>query len=298
MKMRRFRIGISIVLISLLTGCGNSTNISEVELPQTEVNFPDMDSKNLVSELDSDNTAGEETVIAEQEALAEQAEDIMEETDGSDKEDILYLKPCAAYQDILDNAYEMIVFGRTADIVVEADEIFSSVGIWEAGMGRDTNEALSAIGYTFYDVDGNGTEELIIADTGEGLWDNRILLMYTLCEDKPVLVIDGWVRNRYYLLNDGTIYHEGSGGAAYTEFGTYRIAEDGNNLEVINYYYSGYYDDSVYGWFYNTTGEHTYDENEIIEFEDEDVPWNMMEDYIAQVKALELTPFSEFKENQ
>lgn len=286
--MRRFRIGITIVLISLLTGCGNSTNTSE-EVKQSQ------------TEADSDDIAEKENETAEQDAYAEQAEDIAEGsagTDGSDDEDILYLKPCATYQDILDNAYEMILFGRTADKVVEADEIFSSVGIWEAGMGRDTNEALSAIGYTFYDVDGNGTEELIIADTGEGLWDNRILLMYTLCEDKPVLVIDGWVRNRYYLLNDGTIYHEGSGGAAYTEFGTYRIAEDGNNLEVIKYYYSGYYGDSVYGWFYNTTGEHIYDENEIIEFKDEDVPWNMMEDYIAQVKELDLTFFEEYKEGQ
>ncbi|MCH5275663.1 MAG: hypothetical protein J1E65_07470 [Lachnospiraceae bacterium] len=285
--MRRFRIGITIVLISLLTGCGNSTNISE-EPPQTEMDSSNLNIENIVGESDSDDIAEDEN----------HAEDIAEETDGSDDEDILYLKPCATYQDILDNAYEMILFGRTADKVVEADEIFSSVGIWEAGMGRDTNEALSAIGYTFYDVDGNGTEELIIADTGEGLWDNRILLMYTLCEDKPVLVIDGWVRNRYYLLNDGTIYNEGSSGAAYTEFGTYRIAEDGNSLEVIDYYYSGYYGDSVYGWFYNTTGEHTYDENAIIEFKDEDVPWNMMEDYIAQVKALELTFFEEYKENQ
>lgn len=299
MKMRRFRIGISIVLITLLAGCGNSANTSEeVKVPQMEVNSSDMGGENVAGESDWDDIVEKENETEEQEANTEDVAEGSAGTDGSDKEDILYLKPCAAYQDILDNAYEMIVFGRTADIVVEADEIFSSVGIWEVGMGRDTNEALSAIGYTFYDVDGNGTEELIIADTGEGLWDNRILLMYTICEDKPVLVIDGWVRNRYYLLNDGTIYHEGSGGAAYTEFGTYRIAEDGNNLEVINYYYSGYYGDSVYGWFYNTTGEQTEDESEIIEFEGEDVPWNMMEDYIVQVKALELTPFSEFIENQ
>lgn len=121
--------------------------------------------------------------------------------------------------------------------------------------------------------------------------------MYTLCDDKPVLLIDGWARNSYHLLNDGTIFHEGSSGAAYTDYGIYRIAEDGNSLEVIFYIYSGYYGDSISGWFYNTTGEQTYDESEIVEFEDEGVPWNMMEDYIAQVKELELTFFAEFKEN-
>lgn len=77
--------------------------------------------------------------------------------------------------------------------------------------------------------------------------------MYTLHDDKPVLLIEGWARNRYYLLNDGTIYNEGSSGAAYTSFGIYRISEDGSRME--------------------------------------DVPGNMMEDYMAQVKDLELTFF-------
>lgn len=298
--MRRFRIGISIVLLSLLTGCGNSTNISE-ELPQTEVDSSDIDSENIVGELDSDDIAGEETETAEQEAYAEQADDIAEETagaDGSDDEEILYLKPCASYQDILDNAYEVIIADVMTDIVL-GDELFSTIGIREAKIGRDTNEALAAIGYTFYDVEGNGIEELIIADTGGGVWNNnRIMLMYTLYDDKPVLLIDGWARNSYHLLNDGTIFHEGSSGAAYTDYGIYRIAEDGNSLEVIFYLYSGYYGDSVSGWFYNTTGEQTYDESEIVEFEDEGVPWNRMEDYITQVKELELTFFAEFKENQ
>ena len=98
-------------------------------------------------------------------------------------------------------------------------------------------------------------------------------------------------------MDDGTIYHEGSSGAAYTSVGIYRISEAGNSLEVIDYYYSGYSDDHVNCWFYNTTGKQTYDDSEIIEFEDGDVRWNMMWDYTTRIKALELTPFSEYKEN-
>ena len=213
---------------------------------------------------------------------------------------VLQLKPCAAYQDILGNAYEIIITDSMTDIV-PVDELFSYDGIREAEIGRDTSEALAGIGYTFYDVDGNGIEELIIADMlndDGGRWDNRILLMYTLHDDKPVLLIDGWARNRYYLLNDGTIYHEGSGGAAYTSFGIYHIADDGSRLEAIDYYYSGSYSGSVYGWFHNTTGEKTEDKSEAIEFENEDIPWNMMEDYMVQVKELELTFFDKFLEDQ
>ena len=102
--------------------------------------------------------------------------------DESDETDTIYLKPCNTYQDILDNAYEVIT-NRAAEIAV-ADEIFDYTGIWEAGMGRSTDEALARIGYAFYDVDGNGTEELIMVDSdhdgGPWEWDNRILLMYSL----------------------------------------------------------------------------------------------------------------------
>ena len=223
--------------------------------------------------------------------------ELLEETNVSDESDTIYLKPCNTYQDILDNAYEVIVAGRGADIIA-SDEVFSFNGIKEALYGRDTDEALAGIGYMFYDVDGNGIEELIIADMLDddgGPWDNRILLMYSLADDKPALVIDGWARNRYYLLNDNTIYHEGSGGAAYSVFATFRMAEDGISLEVIDYYSSGYYGDSEWGWFHSTTGETTEDESELIEFEDADVPWEIQDDYMAQVKELDLTFFKEKK---
>ena len=293
--MRRFRIGIGIVLITLLTGCGNSANASDkVEAPQTEENFSDMDSENIVNESDWDNIAKKETETAEQEA---NTEDVAE---GSGDEDILYLKPCASYQDILDNAYDVIIADNNWTNIVLSDELFSYYGLDEAHVLRDTNEVLSAVGYTFYDVDGNGIEELIIADTykaGE-VWYYNILLMYTLYDDMPVLLIDGWSRNGYNILDDGTIYNEGSSGAAYTSFGIYRISEAGNSLEVIDFYYSGYSDDHVNCWFYNTTGKQTYDDSEIIEFEDEDLLGDMMWDYMKRIRALDIMPFSEYKENQ
>lgn len=270
--MHKLRIGITIALIALLAGCGNNASTSEeAETSQKEIISPDKGNENTVGESNSDD-------ITEESA----------NTDDSD--DAVYLKPCATYQDILDNVYEVIVADRGADIAV-ADELFSYTGICEAGLGRDTNEALSAIGYTLYDVDGNGIEELIIADTGEGVWDNRIMLMYTMHDDNPVLLIDGWARNMYYLLSDNTIYNEGSGGAAYTVIATYRMAEDGISLELIDFYYSGYYGDSEWGWFYNTTGEMTEDESEIIKFEDESTFVDFLDGYFAQVKELELTFF-------
>lgn len=295
--MRRFRIGMSIVLIALLTGCGssNSGNTSEDAMPtQTEIHIPDAGSENSADESDEDDIAEGKGETTEQEVETTQTDDGVEDidgTDGSDDGGTLQLKPCSTYQDILDNAYEVIIADNMTEIV-PGDDIFSDIGIWEATLGRTASEALAAIGYTFYDVDGNGIEELIIMDTGEGVWNNRILLMYTLHDNKPVRLLDGWARNRYHLLNDATIYYEGSGGAAYTSVGIYRIAEDGISMEVIDYYYTGQIGDSEYGWFYNTTGEQTEDESEITE--NDEMPVAMMRNYIDQVKELELTFFSEF----
>lgn len=196
-----------------------------------------------------------------------------------------------AYKEILDSVYEVLL-GKEADDVAGGELI--GVGVWEARIGRTVEEILSCVGYTLYDVDGNGVQELIIADTGEGLWDNRILNMYTLHEDEPVMVLEGWARNRLYILNDGRIYYEGSGGAAYTTFATYRMGADGRSLEPIDYYFTDYPDDTarVTEWFHNTIGEEDVKKSEIMELENDDVPWKMQEEFEAQVMPLDLMFFS------
>ena len=76
--MRKFRIGISIVLITILTGCGNSANtLDEIEQSQTEENSLGMDSGNIVDESDPDD-------IIEEGVFAEQTDDIAEETAETD----------------------------------------------------------------------------------------------------------------------------------------------------------------------------------------------------------------------
>ena len=309
--MRKFKIGILLSFVAMLIACASNVNSSEdMEAVQPEVFSIEKDDNTV--ESDGENNTGNSDETAQADDKVEDTTDASEkaakttQTDVSDDIDTVYLKSCSTYQDILDNAYEVITADRTAEIV-ESDKIFSSVGIWEARIGRSIEESLAGIGYTFYDVDGNGIEELIIADAGDGdggTWDNRILLMYSLDGNKPVLLIDGWARSRYYLLNDGTIYYEGSGGAAYTTFATYRMAKDGTGLKVIDYYFTDYLDVSLeeywlaegsWGWFHNTTGEQTVDESELVKLEDEDMLWEMMEDYMTQVKQLDLTFFEAFK---
>lgn len=324
--MHRIKIVLLLSFVVMLTACGDKADLPEyAELVQLEEDSTEKDSDNSEVESVGDDSTGNSSETEQEDDKTEDMTDAAQpdntsektdetsqtdnsaensseatEPDESDEPDTIYLKPGNTYQDILDNAYTVIT-NRGANLV-EADDIFTSVGIWEAGIGRNTDESLAGIGYCFYDVDGNGIEELIIMDTDEDSdrGDNRILLMYSLADGKPVLVINGWARSRYYLLNDGTFYYEGSGGAAYTRFATYRMVEDGISIEAIDYYFSDYRDDSFkeywlaegnWGWFHNTTGVQNPDESEWMEFENEDVPWEMMEDYLAQVKQLDLTFF-------
>ena len=342
--MHRFKIALFLSCVVMLTACGGNANLSEdiVQVQPKGYSVEEDSNHNVVDSDGDDNTGNSgETVqsndkaedttdaiqpdntleraaetsqtdsAAENPSETTQPDDPAEvpdeatETDESPDPDTVCLKPCNTYQDILDNAYTVIK-NHWADIVRE-DDIFESTGIWEAGMGRSIDEALARIGYTFYDVDGNGIEELIIVDTPDSdgspwEWDNRIILMYSLADDKPVLLIAGVVRGRYYLLNDNTIYHEGSSGAFDNVVATYRMAKDGVSLETIDFYYTGYRDDSVkgyelmegnLGWFHNTIGDKKRAESEWVGSE---LPQEIQEIDREQVKNLDVTFFKTLRQ--
>ena len=112
-------------------------------------------------------------------------------------------------------------------------------------------------------------------------------------------MLEGWARNRYYILNDSRIYYEGSGGAAYTTFATYRMGADGCSIEPIDYYFTDYADDAAYAagvtsWFHNTTGEDDVKKSENAELENDEEPWKMQEEFEARVMPLDLTFFSDY----
>lgn len=303
-KMLRLRMEIILFLCVMLIGCASHTVRQEkIEPSQSEGSFADAYRENSADKSGSDNIAAE---ADETDKTAEETSEAAPKDDTADDDtDTVYLKPCNSYQDILDNVYEVIAADYTTRIV-ESDDAFTYIGVAETRIGQDADEALANVGYTLYDVDGNGVEELIIVNTGEegSPWNNRILIMASLLDDKPVEVVGGWARNRFYLLNDNTIYYEDSGGAAYITFAIYRMAENGVSLEVLDYYFSDYREDSSeehwlakgeWGWFHNTTGGYK-DESEWVEFENEEVPWEMQEAYLARVKELDLTFFENLRQ--
>lgn len=121
---------------------------------------------------------------------------------------------------------------------------------------QDVSEMLfyaAHVGYALRDLDGNGTEELIIAGIGYDIPEEPYVFdIYTLENGAPVNVCRSWARSRLFLMQDGKIYNEGSGGAAYSNFSVMQIvgaelrfldglyttdtAQDGSQIPFTYYY--------------------------------------------------------------
>ena len=94
---------------------------------------------------------------------------------------------------------------------------------------------LNNLCYAFYDLDGDGDAELLIAPTfNDGFVDNMVFDCYDLVDGQPRQLLCGYERNRYYLCygEDGTcwIANEASAGAGHSGWFYYHY--DGNGLSI------------------------------------------------------------------
>ncbi|MDE6673806.1 MAG: M56 family metallopeptidase, partial [Acetatifactor sp.] len=116
------------------------------------------------------------------------------------------------------------------------------------------NWDFETLGYILRDLDGNGVEELIFGENGEGGWDGIVYDLYTIVDGEVVHIFDGWERNRYYLCENGCIANESDGSAF--EFSYAYYAYSGVELALIeaviynNESYAGDRDQRFYSTVY------------------------------------------------
>lgn len=176
------------------------------------------------------------------------------------------------------------------------------LGVWEI-IGAMGEKAGDAVGYTLFDISGDGVPELVIGDISEpaangektGL-GSQIYACYTAVDGTPQLVFEGWGRNGFWYAGENRIFNLGSGGAMYTIFGMYALSEDGTTLECTDYYFTYELDENFeeIGFFHNTTGEWDPDVSEQLDV-DEEAFWMIEEEMGQQVRNMELTPFSSYE---
>lgn len=130
---------------------------------------------------------------------------------------------------------------------------------------------LDRIGYTYYDINDDGIEELLIGEIADGNWKGVIYDMYTMVDRMPKHVISGGSRDRYYACDDVFVCREYSSGA--NESGTivYILVENSTELfPQVSFKYDGYknpkkpwflsYGASINDDEYENVTEETYEE--------------------------------------
>ena len=108
-------------------------------------------------------------------------------------------------------------------------------------ISQTNKEPLKKIGYTYYDVNVDGIDELLIGEIADGDFKGVIYDIYTMVDRKPKHVISGGARDRYYVCDDSFICNEYSSGAAESGMTVYNLVENSTELyPQINFKYDEY----------------------------------------------------------
>lgn len=156
--------------------------------------------------------------------------------------------------------------------------------------GEDT---LGKIGYSFLDLDGDGTEELLIgAIGGDDFIRQQIFELYCLKDGVPTQIFAGQERDRYYLCFEGSSYliiNEGSSSASDSEWSCNMLRE-GELIPVQTIVSDSSGDTIIYNSLLGQTGEDAASD----EREKEDAQ-AIIKTYKEYCIVPEYIPFSDFE---
>lgn len=95
------------------------------------------------------------------------------------------------------------------------------------------NTGLTDIGYAFYDIDGNGTNELLIGIVSQDNRGGDVFDIYTLTDDKPVMLAQSGERDMYTLCQNGMVSEAGSNSAANSFYKFYEFKSGTSKLTLV-----------------------------------------------------------------
>ena len=231
--MKRFvRISALVLALLLLTGCSSLSDF-ETDLNHMFGKEPLVPPGLVDPSAPADNAAATEPTESSPEEATEPATE----------------QPTAPPDDAISAGFGVVY----ADICLmldtgdwEQEYRYANIGMIEVIMGQDSKDArYSSITYALEDLNDDGSLEMIVLDA---MGNTRILAIYALQNGEPVMTHEGWYRSRLYRLSDGSLYNEGSGGAAYSSFGIgdqlWFTYPKGDDQMEIGYYYAadGTYD--------------------------------------------------------
>ncbi len=127
-------------------------------------------------------------------------------------------------------------------------EKWSSIKLEEENMSYMYN-LTHKIGYTYYDVNADGIEELLIGEIADGALKGVIYDIYTMVNRETKHVISGGNRNRFYVCDGSFICNEYSSGAQESGVRVYILVENSTELFPQVYFKYDAYANPKNPWF-------------------------------------------------
>ena len=259
-------------MAAMLIGCGTNT--------EDTAKSDDSDKTEIESEQTTDTEAAdtESTEVAPQENTEATGVDMAE--NGIP----------AAYIPVLDGVYNFIVNYDSSDYSANYENPYYLEGVDESLSYADNpQDVLGRVGYELRDINHDHVDELLI---GGG---SVIDALYTIKDGEAVLVVDSETRDMYSLMPDDTLFNQGSGGAAYTIFGIYRLERNSTELRAVDYFFSDYIDESQQeiGWYHNNTGSYDKSESTLTDMTSDEA-FNMIDRYTEECVTFNPTYFADY----
>ena len=176
----------------------------------------------------------------ETQQITQETQQITQETQEVTENEIK-LSPEEIYKPILDE-YSLAMGADHNDETAEFPNINYVMMNYYYQYGGYDGTYFTGFYYDYYDIDGNGTDELLI---GYGSKFKDVVDVYGTKDNKPQKLIDEYSlgeRSQLYIYPDGTMLLFGSGGAELNIIDTYKIKEDGVSLSVESETYEGAFD--------------------------------------------------------
>ena len=140
-------------------------------------------------------------------------------------------------------------------------------GILEAaqGLGED---AMNGIGYLIKDMSDDGVPELVVGSLRE--YGGEVYALYTLVDDEPKLVFEGWSQNSYIYVNayvggSSCFYNYGSSSAVESCQGVFTLSWNGQEQNWRRFYFTHAEDGALDNvtLYTNTTGSRDPEESTV-----------------------------------
>ncbi|MCR5410135.1 MAG: hypothetical protein K6E90_04055 [Lachnospiraceae bacterium] len=207
--------------------------------------------------------------------------------DGSEGSEEAYIE---SYKPVFEEIMEVIENGYDYDATYD----YVSDGLVEKVMYPGEGELSETVGYLLEDLSGDGVPELLIGtdeNYGEGP-TSYIYSIFTLKDDEPYSVMDGWARSSYQSMGDGHFFYMGSGGASITLLGENHLSKDGTEIEWVDFYFTDEDGTGKIGKYHNTSGTFDAAVSEELKMSDDEF-YGIMDDYEKRCKNIEWIPMKE-----